>query len=126
MRGILDTSIFIAREQARPIEDLPDESTISVVTLAELHVGVLVAEDTGVRARRLSTLSEVERTFDPLPVDSDVARAFARLASEARREGRRPKIMDTFIAATGLAHDLPVYTQDEDFTGFAEVRVVQV
>ena len=126
MRGILDTSIFIAREQARPIEDLPEESAISVITLAELHIGVLVAEDTGVRARRLRTLSEVERTFDPLPVDSDVARAFARLAAEARREGRRPKIMDTFIAATGLAHGLSVYAQDEDFTGFADVRVFQV
>ena len=126
MRGILDTSIFIAREQARPIETLPDESAISVITLAELHIGVLVAEDTGVRARRLQTLSEVERTFDPLPVDSDVARAFARLAAEARRAGRRPKVMDTFIAATGLAHGLPVYTQDEDFTEFAEVRIVQV
>lgn len=126
MRGLLDTSVFVAREQARPIADLPEEAAISVVTLAELHIGVLVADDTGVRAQRLRTLSEVERTFDPLPVDDEVARAFARLAAGARKEGRRPKIMDTFIAATALTHELPVYTQDEDFDGLPGVQVVHV
>jgi predicted nucleic acid-binding protein len=37
-RGLLDTSVFIAREQRRDLEfaALPDEGAISVVTLAEL------------------------------------------------------------------------------------------
>ena len=51
----------------------------------------------------------------PLPIDSEVARTFAKLVAEARRRGKRPKIMDTWIAATAVTHDIPVYTQDEDF-----------
>lgn len=123
MRGLLDTSIFIAREQSRPLGELPDEAAISAVTLAELHLGVLLAPDSATRARRLRTVSEVERAFDPLPVDANVARLFAALVAEARRLGRRPKIMDTFIAATAVAHGLRVYTQDADFDAIPEVDV---
>jgi predicted nucleic acid-binding protein len=53
-----------------------------------------------------------------------VARAFAEIVADARRQGRRTKIMDTWIAATALAHDLPVCTQDDDFLAMPRVRVV--
>ncbi|MGH2675954.1 MAG: PIN domain-containing protein [Actinomycetota bacterium] len=126
MRGLLDTSVFVAREQNRPLDGLPDEGAISVITLAELHLGVLLADGTSVRARRLRTVGRVERMFDPLPVDDVVARIFAEIVAEARRGGRRPKIMDTFIAATGIAHGLPVFTQDADFDVIPQVDVVRV
>ncbi len=126
MRGILDTSVFVAREQARPLADLPDQAAISVVTLAELHLGVLVADGPGVRARRLRTVTEVERTFDALPIDDAVARAFAEIVSEARRNNLRPKIMDSFIAATAVTHGVPVFTQDADFDAIPQVEVVRV
>ncbi len=126
MRGLLDTTVFVAREQGRPLGKLPDEAAVSVVTLAELHVGVLLAEEPRIRSVRLRTLSKVERTFDALPVDGDVARNFAVLVAEARRKRKRPKIMDAWIAATAVAHRLPLYTQDVDFTDFSDVEVVQV
>lgn len=125
-RGLLDTSVFIARESARLLGALPRFAAISVITLAELQLGVLLAGDSVVRARRLRTLSSVNAAFEPLAIDSEVARTFAELVAEARRQGRRPKIRDAWIAATAVEHDLPVYTQDEDFLSIPRVRVVRV
>lgn len=124
--GLLDTSVFVARESGRPLGSLPSAGVISVVTLAELHLGVQMADDPEVRARRLATLSAVETLFEPLVIDAAVARVFAELAAAARRGGKRPGIMDTWIAATAVAHDIPVYTQDEGFQLIPRVRVVQV
>ncbi len=126
MKGLLDTTVLIAREQGRPLGALPEESAISVVTLAELHIGVLLADEPRMRAQRMRSLSEVERSFDALPVDKDVARNFAVIVADARKRGKKPKIMDAWIAATAVSHDLPVYTQDVDFDDLAEVHVVRV
>jgi predicted nucleic acid-binding protein len=126
LKGLLDTTVLIAREQGRPLEALPEESAISVVTLAELHIGVLLADEPRTRAQRMRSLSEVERGFDALPIDRDVARNFATIVADARKRGRKPKIMDAWIAATAVTHDLPVYTQDLDFDDLAEVQVVRV
>jgi predicted nucleic acid-binding protein len=72
-RGLLDTSIFIAREASRPLGALPETGAISVVTIAELHLGVLMAQDSATRARRLRTLTAVQNAFEPLPIDAQVA-----------------------------------------------------
>jgi predicted nucleic acid-binding protein len=122
-RGILDTSVFIATEAGRPLGELPETAAISVVTLAELHLGVLMARGAAVRARRLRTLTAVQNSFEPIPIDSEVARTFAELVAEARRRRQSPKIMDTWIAATALAHELPIYTQDLGFASIPKVRV---
>lgn len=94
--------------------------------MAELHLGVLMADDPIVRAQRLQTLLAVQRAFQPLPIDEEVARAFASMVAEARRLGRRPGIMDTWIAATAVVHGLPVYSQDADFESIPGVEVVLV
>jgi predicted nucleic acid-binding protein len=125
-RGVLDTSVFIAQETGRPLAELPDMAAVSVITLAELHLGVLMAQGSAVRAKRLRTLTMVQGAFEPLPIEAEVARTFAELVAEARRHGKRPKIMDTWIAATAVAHNLPVYTQDEDFMEIPKVRVQRV
>lgn len=125
-RGLLDTSVFIAQESGRKMGILPATAAISVVTLAELHLGVLLANGVATRARRLRTLTAVEAAFEPLPVDAQVARSFAEIVAEARRLGRRPKIMDTWIAATAAVHDLPIYTQDDDFLAIPGVQVFRV
>ncbi len=125
LTGILDTSVFVAREQKRPLAELPAEGRVSVITVAELRLGVLVARESSVRAQRMRTLTEVE-TLAPLPVDDDVAREFAEVVAEARRQHRRPKILDSLIAATARALDVPVYTQDADFDEIPGVKVVRV
>lgn len=127
MRGLLDTSVFIAGEQGRALatDRLPDEAAVSVVTLAELELGVHLAADDAVRAGRIRTLRAVQTTYVALPVDEDVASAFAALVAAARRAGRRAKVQDAWIAATARAHDVPVYTEDDGFDTLA-VDVVRV
>ena len=127
MRGLLDTSVFIADEQSRPLasERLPDEAAISVVTLAELELGVHLAGTEAVRGQRLRTLQAARATYLALPVDEAVASAFAEIVATARRAGTRPKIQDTWIAATARALDVAVYTQDSDFDD-QPVEVVRV
>ena len=126
MRGLLDTSVFVGQEQRRELGPLPDEAAISVMTIAELHVGVLLARGQRVRAQRLRTLARVERAFEPLPVDDLVARAFAEIVAEARRDRRQPRVVDALIAATAVAHDLPLYSQDRDFGLMPGVDLVLV
>jgi hypothetical protein len=115
-RGILDTSVFIASESGRAIdwEQLPDESAISVVTLAELQVGVLAAVDTETRAIRLATV-DLARDMEVLPIEERVALAWARLRVHLAEVGRRVNVNDLWIAATAVAQGLPVVTQDMDF-----------
>jgi predicted nucleic acid-binding protein len=127
VKGVLDTSVFIAGEQGRELaaELLPDEAAISAVTLAELELGVHMATSEDVRAVRLRTLRAAQATYVALPVDETVASSFAELVATARRAGRRPKIQDTWVAATARAHAVAVYSQDDDFADL-DVEVVRV
>jgi predicted nucleic acid-binding protein len=127
-RAVLDTSVLIAREQARPLErPLPDDVAVSVISIAELEVGVLMARDAETRGRRLRTLSEVRLVAGALPIDERTASAYAQLAANVLSEGRKPRIHDTWIAATALVNDAEVWTQDDDFSDFAQaVSVVRV
>ena len=125
-RAVADTSIFIAREVGRPLDELPDEIAVSVVTAAELELGVLRAREADVRARRLATLSRVRAEFPLLPIDDATASCFARVADEELRAGRRLRRHDTWIAATALRHGVPIVTQDADFTDFQSVEVIRV
>jgi predicted nucleic acid-binding protein len=108
----LDTSVLIADD----VTPLPGDLAISVVSLAELHFGVLLADDDDARARRLSRLSAMQRRFDPLPVDEVVAESYGLLASRVVMAGRQPRarVMDLLIAATARAHDATLYTRNID------------
>ncbi len=120
-RGLLDTSVFIAREQRRPLGRLPDELAVSVVTIGELELGVLAAVDPERRAQRADTLA-LARSADPIAVTEAVIGAFARLTHDCRLAGQRPKILDALIAATAIEHGLAVVTQDDDFAAMAEAH----
>jgi predicted nucleic acid-binding protein len=129
-RGVLDTSIFIASESGRALDEaqLPEEAAISVITLAELHVGVLAARDTDTRSRRMATLNAVA-DVEVLPVDEAVALAWARLRVRLAESGRRVNLNDLWIAATAVSKDLPVITQDADYEplqALGEVSVIHV
>lgn len=113
-RGILDTSIVIAQYDEDLAAGLPDEAAISVATLAELHYGVLVARDDATKRLRLRRLGEVEARFSAIAIDPVVARAFATVAHAVKTAGGKPRarVMDLWIAATALAHRVPVYTRN--------------
>lgn len=119
---LLDTSVLIARESGRPLDlaALPEQAAISVVTIAELHAGVLAAGDTSTRARRLATLEAVS-VVEALPVTSEAARWWAELRVRLAEEGRRAKVNDLWIAAVALANGMDVVTQDDDFDVIADV-----
>jgi toxin FitB len=126
MRAVLDTNLVIATD----VSPLDGDLAISVVTIAELHLGVLVARDQPTRAERLRRLSVLQRTFDPLPVDDAVAASSGQLAAATAASGRQPRArtMDLLIAATAHAHDARLYTRDaDDFSAFGDlVEVVGV
>lgn len=123
---LFDTSIFIASETGRPlVAEVPQAGAVSVVTLGELALGVIMAADAETRARRLATLSFLESTFEPLPIDATVAREWARVVASARVAGRRTPLNDCWIAATARVHDLAVVTQDADYDGLG-VEVINV
>jgi hypothetical protein len=125
-RAIADTSVFIAQEIGRDLDELPSEIAVSVITAAELELGVLRATDPGTRATRLSTLSRVQSTYSLLPIDPEVASCFARIAAAERDRGRRLRRHDTWIAATAMRHGAAVLTQDADFSTFENVDVLRV
>jgi predicted nucleic acid-binding protein len=118
--GLLDTSVFIARESARPLGRLPERVAVSVVTIGELELGVLAAVDGTTLARRADTLA-LAREADPIPVSEAVMSAWARLVVDCRRAGvhRTVRLTDALIAATAVVHGLPVVTQDGDFDQIA-------
>ena len=127
MRALLDTSFFVATEAGRPLGEMDGvtETEVSVVTLAELTLGVLMANDDD-RPARVATLSAVESTWDPLPVDAEVARQFARIAAALRADRRRIPILDLLVAATANAEQIPVVTQDLDYDAIPGVEVIRV
>ncbi|MBA2577735.1 MAG: type II toxin-antitoxin system VapC family toxin [Euzebyaceae bacterium] len=125
VRGLLDTSVIIARAVA----ELPQEAAISAATLAELHFGVLLAGADDVRRARIRRLAEIEARFDPLPVDAAVARSYGALAHVVVSAGRQPRrrTMDLLIAATAHAHRIPLYTRDAaDFAGIGDEISIHV
>ena len=125
--GLADTSVFIALEGGRTlaVDRLPDELAVSVVTIAELRLGVLAAADSATRARRLATLTSA-MAFDPLPIDDAVAEAWAGLRLQLRDRGRRMPVNDSWIAATAIALGVPVVTQDADYVELEGLDVIRL
>jgi predicted nucleic acid-binding protein len=126
-RGLADTSVFIARESDRPLQEslFPDELAVSIITIGELRAGVLATNDVKIRDQRLATLTAA-MTLDPISVDDDVAAQWARLRVLLRDSGQRMPVNDSWIAATAMALNVPIVTQDDDYIRLAELPVIRV
>jgi len=129
-RGVLDTSVFIAKESGRPLQEdrLPEELAVTVITVAELFAGVLAAKDTQTRARRLATIQSIT-DITTLNVNAAAARIWAEMRVRLAETGRRVRVNDLWIAAVAAAHQIPVATQDDDFEsvrGVAGLEVIRV
>lgn len=118
--GLLDTSVLIASETGRSLDEakVPEQVAVSVITIAELHVGVHAARDAETRSRRMATLEAVA-SLDPLPVDAGAAKEWARMRFRLAESGRRINVNDLWIAAIATARRIPVITQDDDFAVLA-------
>ena len=129
-RGIIDTSVLIDLERLDPMT-LPLEVAVSAITFAELAAGPHATEDPDERGRRQDRLQRAEAAFDPLPFDSDAARAYGRIyaaVTSLGRKARGPRALDLLIAATACAVHLPLYTRNpDDFRGIDDlVEVVSI
>jgi predicted nucleic acid-binding protein len=126
-RALADTSVLIGLEAARfqPGRFADFEWGISVVTLSQLRLGVLQARDPETASRRLSTYQLAQR-FEALSVDEAVSEAWALLVSRLRAAGRRAPINDSWIAATAIAHGVPIVTQDSDYDAMPDVEVIKI
>jgi predicted nucleic acid-binding protein len=128
-RGIIDTSVVIDLERADPTS-LPAELAVSAVTLAELAAGPHATDDPAERARRQDRLQRAEATFEPVPVDGSVARAYGRVyaaAAAAGRKARGRRALDLLVAATALAAGLPLYTRNaQDLSGLEDLLEIVV
>jgi predicted nucleic acid-binding protein len=134
-RGLADTNILILRGWIDP-HQLPDEVAISAVTLAELSAGPHEVRpddeqdryfEAAERARRLDVLQRAEHEFDPIPFDSEAARAYGRVVAAVLAAGRKPRrrATDLMIAATAIAAGLPLYTTNpDDFSGLDRLLTV--
>ncbi|MEJ6512303.1 MAG: type II toxin-antitoxin system VapC family toxin [Actinomycetota bacterium] len=115
-QGLLDTSIFIALETGRPLDTdrSPTNSSVSIITMGELRLGILTARDAHTRSARLSTFLDASE-LNPLPIDENVAEAWAQLRITLRETKIKMSVNDSWIAATAMAHNIPVITQDGGF-----------
>ena len=130
-RGLIDTSVVIGLERVDPL-DLPTELAVSAVTLAELAAGPHATSDPAEQARRQDRLQRAEATFDPLPVDTPVARAYGRVYAAVAAGGRKARgrrALDLLIAATALAGGLPLYTRNpadfKELTDLVEIVALE-
>ncbi len=115
-RGILDTSVVIDLERIEPAR-LPVEVSISAITMAELAAGPHATSDSDEKARRQDRLQRAEAAFDPIPFDSEAARAYGRIYAAvvaAGRKARGARAVDLLLAATACAAGLPLYTRNPD------------
>jgi len=128
-RGIVDTSVVIDLERLDPVV-LPVEIAVSAITLAELAAGPHATNDPDERGRRQDRLQRAEAAFDPLPLDSEAARAYGRIYAAVVTVGRKargPRVVDLLIAATACAARLPLYTRNpDDFQGLDQLVEVVI
>ncbi|MDA0250912.1 MAG: type II toxin-antitoxin system VapC family toxin [Actinobacteria bacterium] len=123
--GLLDTSVVIDLGVISPA-DLPEETSVSAITMAELSAGPHATADPAERARRQDRLQQLESWVEPMPFDGDCARAYGRVYAAVLAAGRQPRrAVDLLIAATALAAGMPLYTRNaHDFQGLEEILTV--
>jgi predicted nucleic acid-binding protein len=126
-RALVDSSVLIGVETGRlRSAALGDyDLAISAITLGELELGVLRGSEPGATARRLATFRLVQQ-FDPIPVDEQVAAAWALLVSRLREAKRKAPINDTWIAATAISHGVPLVTQDSDYQHMPDLTLIAI
>jgi tRNA(fMet)-specific endonuclease VapC len=114
-RLLLDTGVLIAVERGkltidRAIRD-DDDVAIAAITVAELMVGVELADEDH-RQRRQDLVDDLLSSMPIEPYGHGIARTHARLLAHVRRAGKPRGAHDLIIAATAVATARSVLTSD--------------
>lgn len=115
MSHLLDTDICIYWLKGRPEvkERLQvvglDRVAISVITVAELYFGAYNSARVDENLTRACTFA---KQITVLPLDDAVLAAFGRLKAELRRQGQPLPDFDLLIAATALAQERILVTNN--------------
>jgi len=118
--GLLDTCAVVHLERLSGY--LPQVAHVSEVTMCELEVGIATASTELEKAKRQARLEAILRNAAILPLDRRCSVAFAQVAADFAAQGRkvRSRAYDAMIAATAIAHSLPLFTTNaRDFTGIS-------
>ncbi|HEX2160965.1 MAG TPA: type II toxin-antitoxin system VapC family toxin [Thermoleophilaceae bacterium] len=120
--GLVDTSVLVSPADSA---FLPTEIAVSALTAAELAAGPHATDSPAERGRRQERLQIVEAMHEPLPFDAECARAYGRIYAAIVATGRKARgrrAVDLLIAATAVAHQLPLYTRNAgDLAGLEPV-----
>jgi predicted nucleic acid-binding protein len=128
--GLIDTSVAVDPGAITSL-DCSIEIAISTLTLAELVAGLYAASDELMRVRRQNHLRRVESEVAALPFDVGCAHAWSQIHGAVECTGRKPRgarVVDLMIAATALAHELPLYTLNpRDLRGLEDlIEIIDV
>jgi predicted nucleic acid-binding protein len=123
--ALLDTSVIIGLEQSRlPVRSVPTQASLSVITIEELKLGL--AGTSPLRANRVRTYEAALIAYTIVPVTLEIAQLCAEIRAEGRSRGVRYEPFDSLIGATARHLAVPVFTQDDGFTGMSGVDVRRV
>jgi predicted nucleic acid-binding protein len=125
---VVDTDVVSYIFKSQPFGCAYDEDLkgnvplISFMTAAELERWILQNEWGEQRVHRLRSYL---RRFGVIHSSSDLCSLWAEVMLESRRAGRRMESADAWIAATALAYDAPLVTNNrKDYLGVSGLKLI--
>jgi toxin FitB len=124
VRYLLDTNVISEWTKPRPDPavvawlDAADEDALylSVLAFAEIRLGIELLPAGRKRARISAWLErDLAGRFEGriIGIERDIAEAWAAIVARGRAHGATPPILDAFVAATALVHQMTLVTRNE-------------
>lgn len=127
---LIDTSLIVDADRGGEMLQASigeQERAISVITMSELLHGVHRAESDARRVRRQAFVEEMLASIEPLHITAPVARVHAEIWAQLEAQGNMIGAHDLWIAATALAHDMPLATANRrEFDHVSGLAVIAV
>lgn len=134
MAVLLDTSVLVQlererrRDLRRALDDVMNQGArIASITASELLHGVHRADTVHRRVRREHFVEAILSAVMIYPFDFDVARVHSGIWADLASTGKLIGPHDLIIAATAVAHDLPLATYNaKEFRRIEGLELVEV